>query len=46
MRLPDLRRFVSNVLAMAYREGTVMRHDSAFMAVVTVQPLEIGRAHV
>jgi len=39
MRLPDLRRFVSNVLAMAYREGTVMRHDSAFMAIVTVQPL-------
>ena len=39
MRLPNLRRFVSNVLAMAYREGTVMRHDSAFMAIVTVQPL-------
>jgi len=39
MRIPNLRRFVSNVLAMAYREGTVMRHDSAFMAVVTVQPI-------
>jgi ABC-2 type transport system permease protein len=34
-----LRRFVSNVLAMAYREGTVMRHDQAFMAIVTVQPV-------
>lgn len=39
MRLPNLRRFVSNVLAMAYREATVMRHDRAFMAVVTVQPI-------
>jgi ABC-2 type transport system permease protein len=39
MKKPDLRRFVSNVLAMAYREGAVMRHDKAFMAVVTVQPL-------
>jgi ABC-2 type transport system permease protein len=39
VRIPDLRRFVSNVLAMAYREGTVMRHDRAFMAIVTVQPL-------
>jgi len=38
-----LRRFASNLLAMAYREGTVMRHDRAFMAVVTVQPrAEIG----
>jgi ABC-2 type transport system permease protein len=39
MRIPNLRRFVSNVLAMAYREGTVMRHDNAFLAVVTVQPV-------
>jgi ABC-2 type transport system permease protein len=39
MKLPSLRRFASNVLAMAYREGAVMRHDAAFMAVVTVQPL-------
>jgi ABC-2 type transport system permease protein len=39
MRLPNLRRFVSNVLAMAYREGTVMRHDQAFLAIVTVQPI-------
>jgi ABC-2 type transport system permease protein len=37
--LDAVRRFVSNVLAMAYREATVMRHDRAFMAVVTVQPL-------
>jgi ABC-2 type transport system permease protein len=39
MRLSGANRFVSNVLAMAYREATVMRHDKAFMAVVTVQPL-------
>ncbi len=39
MRLPNLRRFVSNVLAMAYREATVMRHDRAFMAMITVQPI-------
>jgi ABC-2 type transport system permease protein len=39
MSLERLRRFVSNILAMAYREGTVMRHDQAFMVVVTVQPL-------
>jgi len=39
MKLTGVNRFVSNVLAMAYREATVMRHDKAFMAVVTVQPL-------
>jgi len=39
MRLPNLRRFASNVLAMAYREATVMRHDQAFMAIITVQPI-------
>ena len=39
MNLTGARRFVSNVLAMAYREATVMRHDRAFMAVVTVQPI-------
>jgi len=39
MKLTGVDRFVSNVLAMAYREATVMRHDKAFMAVVTVQPL-------
>jgi ABC-2 type transport system permease protein len=39
MKRTGLKRFVSNVLAMAYREGAVMRHDAAFMAVITVQPL-------
>jgi ABC-2 type transport system permease protein len=39
MTVSRVRRFVSNVLAMAYREGTVVRHDRAFMGVVTVQPL-------
>ena len=39
MKLTRGSRFVSNVLAMAYREATIMRHDKAFMAVVTVQPL-------
>jgi len=34
-----IRRFVSNVLAVAYREATVMRHDRAFVAVVSVQPI-------
>lgn len=34
-----LRRFVSNVLAMAYREFMVMRHDKAFLTTVTVQPV-------
>jgi len=30
---------ISNVLAMAYREFAVMRHDKAFLATVTVQPI-------
>jgi ABC-2 type transport system permease protein len=34
-----MRRFVSNVLAIAYREGTVMRHDKAFLGVVILQPI-------
>ncbi len=34
-----LARLVSNVLAMAYREFAVMRHDKAFLATVTVQPV-------
>lgn len=33
------RGFVSNVLAVAYRETAVMRHDRAFLAVVTAQPI-------
>ncbi|HTY18354.1 MAG TPA: ABC transporter permease [Myxococcota bacterium] len=39
MTADGIRRFVTNVLAVAYREATVMRHDKAFMAVVTVQPI-------
>jgi len=31
--------FWSNVLAMAFREGSVMRHDRAFLGVVTAQPV-------
>jgi ABC-2 type transport system permease protein len=34
-----MRRFASNVLAVAWREATVMRHDKAFVAVVSVQPV-------
>jgi ABC-2 type transport system permease protein len=34
-----LRRFATNVLAIAYREGTVMRHDKAFIGVVAIQPI-------
>ena len=33
------RRFWSNVLAVAYKEATVLRHDRAFLAVVFVQPI-------
>jgi ABC-2 type transport system permease protein len=40
---PDVRerarRFAANVLAMAYREATVMRHDKAFIGVVVAQPV-------
>jgi ABC-2 type transport system permease protein len=32
-------RFVTNVLALAYREATVMRHDKAFIGVVVAQPV-------
>ena len=31
--------FLSNVLAMAFREGSVLRHDRAFLGVVTAQPV-------
>jgi ABC-2 type transport system permease protein len=34
-----LRHFATNVLAVAYREGTVLRHDKAFIGVVAVQPI-------
>ena len=37
--MEGLRRFATNVLAIAYREGTVMRHDKAFMGVVLIQPI-------
>jgi len=30
---------ISNVLAMAYREFTVIRHDKAFLATVIMQPI-------
>jgi ABC-2 type transport system permease protein len=39
MSIEVLRRFVTNVMAIAYREGTVMRHDKAFIGVVLVQPI-------
>jgi ABC-2 type transport system permease protein len=31
--------FVTNVLALAWREATVMRHDRAFLSTVAVQPI-------
>ncbi len=31
--------FVSNVLALAYREAAVMRHDKAFLGMVLFQPI-------
>jgi ABC-2 type transport system permease protein len=34
-----LRLFATNVWALAYREGTVMRHDRSFLAVVAIQPI-------
>jgi ABC-2 type transport system permease protein len=33
------RRFLSNVLAVAYKETRVLRHDAAFITVVTAQPI-------
>lgn len=30
---------LSNVLALAYREATVIRHDKTFLAMVTIQPI-------
>jgi drug efflux transport system permease protein len=32
-------RFASNVLAVAYREAVVLRHDRAFIGVVLMQPI-------
>lgn len=37
--MESLRRFVTNALAIAYREGTVMRNDQAFLGVVLIQPI-------
>jgi len=34
-----MRRFWSNVLAVAYRETIVLRHDRAFIGVVVMQPV-------
>ena len=34
-----IAEFVSNVLAVAWREATGMRHDKAFLGTVTVQPI-------
>jgi ABC-2 type transport system permease protein len=33
------RRFWSNVLAVAYREARIVRHDQAFLGVVLMQPI-------
>lgn len=32
-------RFLSNVLAVAYKEATALRHDQAFLGAVLVQPI-------
>ncbi len=37
--MEGVRRFLTNVLAVAYRETTVLRHDKAFIGVVAVQPI-------
>lgn len=34
-------RFWSNVLAIAYKEGAIIRHDRAFLAAVVVQPVSM-----
>lgn len=34
-----MRRFLFNVLALAYREATIMRHDTAFLGMVLGQPV-------
>ena len=34
-----MRRFWSNVLAVAYRETIILRHDRAFIGVVVLQPI-------
>ena len=37
--MEGVRRFVTNVLAVAYRETTVLRHDKTFIGVVAIQPI-------
>ncbi|HSP97151.1 MAG TPA: hypothetical protein VL049_07885, partial [Candidatus Dormibacteraeota bacterium] len=32
-------RFLSNVLAVAYKETVALRHDQAFLGAVLVQPI-------
>src|SRR5690348_9618961 len=34
-----MRRFWSNVLAVAYRETIILRHDRAFIGVIVLQPV-------
>lgn len=34
-----LRRSLANVLAVAWKEATIMRHDKAFMGMVVAQPI-------
>jgi len=34
-----IQSFVSNILAVAYKEAVVMRHDQAFLAMVLAQPV-------
>ena len=41
--MEGLRRFARNVLAIAYREGTVMRHDRAFLGVVGIALRTLAR---
>jgi ABC-2 type transport system permease protein len=38
-RTPTGSHFLSNVAAIAYKEGTALRHDQAFLAVVLLQPI-------
>jgi ABC-type multidrug transport system permease subunit len=34
-----VRRFLSNVMAVAYKEGVTLRHDQAFIGAVLIQPI-------
>lgn len=38
-RTEGFRSFVGNLAAIAYKEGTVLRHDKAFIAMVLIQPV-------